>query len=117
MPQTLAVRQLDAIGSAKLLRSFVPGTSLTFTDTATYTPPGGSATPSITVLVDRDVLTVGADSEVVQPATKITVYRVDVDAPIYGGLFTLGTGELFKVDRIESSDESLSICIVNLAPP
>jgi hypothetical protein len=112
MSQLEALRALDAVGVAMLHASAIPGTEATLTDIATYTPPDGSAGAPITVLVDRSVQTPGFDSEVPQALTRITVFRVDVDAPEIGGRFTLASGESFLVDRVEADDESLSVCIV-----
>lgn len=112
MSQLDSLRELDVEIAVALL-------SEGFADLATYTPPSGSATAQFTVLVDRGVLTTGFDSGVVQAETRITVYRVDIDAPAYGGNFTLASGEQFTIDKAETFDESLTVCIVSpyTAPP
>lgn len=105
MSQTSMLREIDADIFAGFLADGMA-------DSATYTAPGGSASASITVLVDRGAASTGFDSQVIAPQIRITVLRADVDAPIHGGLFTLSTGELFKIDSPTDPGESWTECIV-----
>lgn len=112
MSQTSTLRAIDAELFAALVEEGAG-------DTATYTPPSGSAGATINVIVDRGVLSAGFDSQVIQPQIRITVQRADVDAPINGGLFALSTGELLMIDSVADPGESWSECIVSpyTAPP
>ena len=81
-------------------------------DAATFTQAGGSPV-SCTVLVDRGLSLQNAETgAVTNDQVTITAYLAEIgERPKRGAIFVIGA-EHFRVDSVQSSDESRVVCIV-----
>lgn len=71
-------------------------------ETAVYTPVSG-ATSSLSVIVDRNVFTLGDMSQVVERRTAIRFKRADKSVVKVGDTITVGT-ESWTLQGVESDD-------------
>jgi hypothetical protein len=105
MSQLTALQMLDA----RILRVFA-GAGIN--DTGTYTAPGGSPIPC-RLLVDRNIIEQSDRGTITAHHVQITLFVADVGVPVARAIVTInGTGEIFRLESLQVSDESHSKWIV-----
>jgi len=108
MTQAATLRALDA----ELMAAF---TAAGLADSAIYTPTVG-APHLVSVYIDRGVSYQGIDGQIRNDAVVITAMLDEIgDPPSRGAIFTVGS-QLFKVESVQTMDESRVACVVMYQP-
>lgn len=100
MSQTAALRALDA----EIVSAFA---DIGFADAASYLAPAAGPALPCTVLVDRAAQFFDEQRGVAGTRVLVTLLLAEVPAPERKGVVMLtDTGESFRLDQLESRDES-----------
>lgn len=105
MSQQDTMRAMDSLIVAQMI-------SQGLGDTATYTPPSGSAITGISVLKDTAFVEYGDDgAPVAGTRTVITLFLAEVPNPVRGATITIGARS-WKLQAENARDDSMAAWVV-----